>query len=99
MQLVDIALVMVGLLLGFVGAGGSGFIISILTVVFGYPIHTALGTALAAMFFSSLSGSVSHYREGNMALKTGPSSAWPVRQGHGSARAGPRLFPRISWAS
>ncbi|MEG8984244.1 sulfite exporter TauE/SafE family protein, partial [Acinetobacter baumannii] len=44
---------------------------SILTVVFGYPIHTALGTALAAMFFSSLSGSVSHYREGNMALKTG----------------------------
>ncbi|OIB00542.1 hypothetical protein AK95_25540 [Paenibacillus sp. LC231] len=73
MQLVDIALVMVllGLLLGFVGAGGSGFIISILTVVFGYPIHTALGTALAAMFFSSLSGSVSHYREGNMALKTG----------------------------
>lgn len=73
MLLIQIALVMVllGLLLGFVGAGGSGFIISILTVVFGYPIHTALGTALAAMFFSSLSGSVSHYREGNMVLRTG----------------------------
>ncbi|MEC0310901.1 sulfite exporter TauE/SafE family protein [Paenibacillus lautus] len=73
MQMINITLVMVllGLLLGFVGAGGSGFIISILTVVFGYPIHLALGTALAAMFFSSLSGSVSHYREGNMILKTG----------------------------
>lgn len=72
-QLIDITLVMVllGLLLGFVGAGGSGFIIAILTVVFGYPIHTALGTALAAMFFSSLSGSVSHYREGNIMLKSG----------------------------
>ncbi|WP_425434535.1 sulfite exporter TauE/SafE family protein [Paenibacillus catalpae] len=68
---VTATMLLLGLLLGFVGAGGSGFIIAILTVVFGYPIHTALGTALAAMFFSSLSGSVSHYREGNMMLKTG----------------------------
>ncbi|WP_397334330.1 sulfite exporter TauE/SafE family protein [Paenibacillus glycanilyticus] len=72
-MLVEVTAMMLflGLLLGFVGAGGSGFIIAILTVMFGYPIHTALGTALAAMFFSSLSGSVSHYREGNMKLKTG----------------------------
>ncbi|OAS18150.1 sulfite exporter TauE/SafE family protein [Paenibacillus oryzisoli] len=61
----------VGLLLGFVGAGGSGFIISLLTVLFGFPIHTALGTALAAMFFSSAAGAVSHYREGNIAFGTG----------------------------
>lgn len=73
MMLVEVAatMLLLGLLLGFVGAGGSGFIIAILTVAFGYPIHTALGTALAAMFFSSLSGSISHYREGNMVLKTG----------------------------
>ncbi|CAI6045940.1 hypothetical protein PAECIP112173_01197 [Paenibacillus sp. JJ-100] len=73
MLMINIVLVMflLGLLLGFVGAGGSGFIISILTVAFGYPIHVALGTALAAMFFSSLSGSISHYREGNAVLKTG----------------------------
>ncbi|WP_217595614.1 sulfite exporter TauE/SafE family protein [Cohnella sp. GbtcB17] len=61
----------VGLLLGFVGAGGSGFIISILTVVFGFSIHTSLGTALAAMFFSSAAGAFSHYREGNIVLGTG----------------------------
>ncbi|CAG7608998.1 hypothetical protein PAESOLCIP111_01121 [Paenibacillus solanacearum] len=60
-----------GLLLGFTGAGGSGFIIAILTVGFGYPIHTALGTALSAMFFSSLSGTLSHYREGNARLRAG----------------------------
>lgn len=65
MQMINITLVMVllGLLLGFVGAGGSGFIISILTVVFGYPIHLALGTALAAMFFSSLSGSMFYFEK------------------------------------
>ncbi|MGO4528050.1 sulfite exporter TauE/SafE family protein [Paenibacillus sp. 2TAF8] len=73
MLVMNIVIVMflLGLLLGFVGAGGSGFIISILTVAFGYPIHVALGTALAAMFFSSISGSISHYREGNAVLKTG----------------------------
>jgi uncharacterized membrane protein YfcA len=64
-------MVAIGLLLGFVGAGGSGFIISILTVGFGYSIHTVLGTALLAMMFSSISGAISHYREGNIDFKPG----------------------------
>ncbi|MED3563832.1 sulfite exporter TauE/SafE family protein [Bacillus xiapuensis] len=68
-----IALTMFGLgvLLGFVGAGGSGFIIAILTVMFGVPIHTALGTSLAAMVFTTLSGAYSHFRQGNISVKTG----------------------------
>ncbi len=70
-MLIVLTLMAVGLLLGFVGAGGSGFIIAVLTTLFGYPIHTALGTALAAMVFSTLSGTVSHYREGNIMLRTG----------------------------
>jgi uncharacterized membrane protein YfcA len=61
----------VGLILGFVGAGGSGFIISVLTALFGFSIHTALGTALAAMVFSTMSATVSHYRENNIAMRTG----------------------------
>lgn len=70
---VQIILVMfiVGIALGFVGAGGSGFIISILTVIFGFTIHVSLGTALAAMIFSSISGAFSHYREGDAVLKVG----------------------------
>ncbi len=62
---------LLGVLLGFVGAGGSGFIIAILTVLFGVPIHTALGTSLAAMVFTTMSGAYSHYREGNISAKTG----------------------------
>ena len=60
-----------GILLGFVGAGGAGFIIAILTLVFHIPIHVALATSLTAMAFTTLSGVVSHYREGNVALIIG----------------------------
>lgn len=60
-----------GYLLGFVGAGGAGFIIAILTLVFQIPIHVALATSLTAMAFTTLSGVVSHYREGNVALIIG----------------------------
>jgi uncharacterized membrane protein YfcA len=60
-----------GLLVGFVGAGGAGFAVAILTTVFGLPVHTAIGTALAAMLFVTLSGAISHIREGNVALRLG----------------------------
>ncbi|GIP41103.1 UPF0721 transmembrane protein YdhB [Paenibacillus sp. J31TS4] len=66
-----VTMLLLGLLLGFVGAGGSGFIIAILTVFFGIPIHIALGTALAAMVSTSVSGAFSHYREGNTLIRTG----------------------------
>ncbi|MEH7225687.1 sulfite exporter TauE/SafE family protein [Bacillus sp. JJ1566] len=68
---ITLTMLILGLLLGFVGAGGSGFIIALLTVVFGVPIHTALGTSLAAMVFTTLSGAYSHYQQGNIDLKTG----------------------------
>jgi len=60
-----------GLLIGFVGVGGSGVVIAILNVAFNVPIHTALGTALGAMGFTTLAGSISHFREGNVAVKYG----------------------------
>jgi len=68
-----IALVMffLGLLLGFVGAGGAGVVIAVLTVVFGIPIHTALGTSLSAMIFTTMSGAYSHFREGNVEMRNG----------------------------
>jgi uncharacterized membrane protein YfcA len=64
-------MLILGLILGFVGAGGSGFIIAVLTTGFGISIHTALGTSLAAMVFSTISGAISHYREGNVQIKVG----------------------------
>jgi uncharacterized protein len=61
----------VGALIGFIGAGGAGVMVSILTLVFDLPIHQAVGTALAAMLFTTVSGSISHYREGNVVILPG----------------------------
>lgn len=60
-----------GLMLGFVGAGGAGVVIAVLSVVFGIPLHTALGTSLGAMVFTTVSGTYSHYRENNVVVKCG----------------------------
>lgn len=60
-----------GLLLGFVGAGGAGLAVALLTGVFRLPVHQAIGTALAAMCFVTVAGAVSHYREGNVAPRVG----------------------------
>lgn len=68
---IALTMVVLGMLLGFVGAGGSGFIIAILTVLYHVPIHTALGTSLAAMVFTTMSGALSHFRQGNISVKTG----------------------------
>lgn len=70
-MIITLTMLLLGILLGFIGAGGSGFIIALLTVVFGVPIHTALGTSLGAMVFTSLSGAYSHYRQGNIEVKAG----------------------------
>lgn len=70
-MIITFTMFLMGILLGFIGAGGSGFIIAILTVIYGVPIHTALGTSLAAMVFTTLSGAYSHYQQGNIDVKRG----------------------------
>jgi uncharacterized membrane protein YfcA len=62
---------LIGLLIGFVGAGGAGVAVAILTTGFDLPAHTAIGTALVAMFFVTVSGAASHLREGNVAHRLG----------------------------
>ncbi len=61
----------VGLLLGFIGAGGGGVLIGLLSGVFGLEIDKAIGTALAAMCVVTVFGAVSHYREGHVAARIG----------------------------
>ncbi|HUL00101.1 MAG TPA: sulfite exporter TauE/SafE family protein [Nitrospirota bacterium] len=60
-----------GLIVGFAGVGGSGIVIALLSAVFKVPIHTALGTSLGAMGFTTLVGSYSHFRERNVVVKCG----------------------------
>ena len=70
-MLVFLTMLAMGALIGFIGAGGAGVVIAVLTLVFNIPIHTAVGTSLAAMIFTTLSGAFSHFREGNLNVKVG----------------------------
>ncbi len=65
------SMLLLGGLIGFVGAGGAGVTIALLTVGFHVPIHTAVGVALASMIFTTISGAVSHFREKEVETKTG----------------------------
>lgn len=61
----------VGVLLGFIGAGGGGVLIGILSGIFGLDIDKAIGTALAAMCVVTIFGAVSHYRERHVNTRIG----------------------------
>lgn len=50
----------IGLICGFVGAGGGMMILLILTTVLGYELKTAVGTSVFIMTFTALTGAVSH---------------------------------------
>lgn len=51
----------IGLICGFIGAGGGMMMLLILTSVLGYDLKTAVGTSVFVMAFTALTGSVSHF--------------------------------------
>lgn len=51
---------MIGLICGFVGAGGGMMMLLVLTTVLGYELKTAVGTSVFIMTFTALTGAVSH---------------------------------------
>ena len=57
---------MIGLICGFVGAGGDMMMLLILTSVLGYELKTAVGTSVFIMTFTALTGSVSHFAIGGV---------------------------------
>jgi len=62
---------LVGMVIGFIGAGGAGIVVALLTTAYGLPIHVAIGTALGTMCLTTVSGAISHVREGNVAPRIG----------------------------
>lgn len=56
----------IGLICGFVGAGGGMMMLLILTTVLGYELKTAVGTSVFIMTFTALTGAVSHFAIGGM---------------------------------
>lgn len=53
--------VLIGLICGFVGAGGGMMLLLTLTTVLGYELKTAVGTSVFIMTFTALTGAVSHF--------------------------------------
>ena len=58
--------VMIGLICGFIGAGGGMMMLLILTSVLGYELKTAVGTSVFIMTFTAFTGAVSHFAIGGM---------------------------------
>lgn len=52
---------MIGMICGFIGAGGGMMMLLILTSVMGYELKTAVGTSVFIMAFTALTGAVSHF--------------------------------------
>ena len=55
---------LIGLICGFVGAGGGMMMLLILTSVLGYELKTAVGTSVFIMTFTALTGAISHFAIG-----------------------------------
>lgn len=51
----------IGLICGFVGAGGGLMMLLILTTVLGYELKTAVGTSVFIMTFTAFTGALSHF--------------------------------------
>ena len=54
----------VGLICGFVGAGGGMMMLLVLVSVLGYELKTAVGTSVFIMTFTALTGAASHFSIG-----------------------------------
>ena len=70
----------IGLVLGLTGAGGSVFAVPLLILLAKLPVNEAIGLALGAVSISALYGSISNWREHNIlwspALVPGSGPRW-----------------------
>lgn len=56
----------IGMICGFIGAGGGMMMLLILTSVLGYELKTAVGTSVFIMCFTAFTGAASHFIVGGM---------------------------------
>jgi hypothetical protein len=61
----------VGFLVTMFGGGGGFFYVPALTLLFHVPTQLAVATSLASIVPTTISGSVSHYRRGNLNIPVG----------------------------
>jgi uncharacterized membrane protein YfcA len=56
----------IGIISGFVGAGGGIMFLLVLLLVLGYELHVAIGTSTLIMAITATSGAFSYYLHGNL---------------------------------
>ncbi len=56
----------IGLICGFIGAGGGMMMLLVLTSMLGYELKMAVGTSVFIMTFTALTGAVSHFSIGGL---------------------------------
>jgi len=61
----------IGTLSGMFGIGGGGMIVPLLYIAFGLPIVSATSTSLLSIAPTGISGSIRHFRQKTVSLKTG----------------------------
>ena len=54
----------VGVISGIIGIGGGVFMVPVMTLALGFPIHTAVGTSVALMIFTGLGGALGYMYQG-----------------------------------
>ena len=55
---------LIGMICGFIGAGGGMMMLLVLTSILGYELKTAVGTSVFIMAFTALTGALSHFAIG-----------------------------------
>ena len=62
---------LVGIIAAMVGVGGGVFIVPLLSLIFDFSSHQAVGTSLAAIILTSLSSTIGYWRQGRIDYKVG----------------------------
>jgi len=64
-----------GFLAGLFGVGGGAVVVPALTLCTDMNHYQALGTSLCAMVFPAISGTMTHFQKGNVAMRVAPALA------------------------
>jgi uncharacterized membrane protein YfcA len=62
---------LIGLSVSIFGGGGGGFYVPVLILIFGVTPQVAVATSLASVLPTTAVGAFSHYRQGNVDIRTG----------------------------
>ena len=81
-----------GMITGLTGASGVMVVVPLITILFKFPIHEAIGTSLVVDVLTSLMISLTYFKNDNIALK---SAGWVAISSVTMAQIGARFSDKI----